>query len=138
MRIKIVIAVAVLSGCASAPERAVREMRLSEEQVAGQHRLFSTFGFWVLDEPLKKKILACYTSDGKLERTILRRSLPEAQIVDSSDVVAVTMPSGAFASFLLRDGPLVSLDPKVDAIVREAAEVFSSRGRVPVVPIIDR
>jgi hypothetical protein len=138
MRIGIAVSVIALAGCASAPERSIRQMRLAEEEVAGQRRLFSTFGFWVLEEPLRKKLLPCYTPEGKLDRLMLRQSLPEAQIVEAHEVVAVTLPSGAFASFLLRDGPLVSLDPKTDAIVRMVADEFSSRGRLPVVPITPR
>ena len=129
-----------VSGCASAPERAVLEMRLEREEVGGQPRLFSTYGFWVLEEPVRKRVLACYSPEGVLDRPKLQASFAEAQIVDSPGCVSVVLPQAVFPLFLLRDGPLISLDPKIDSLIEQLSErAKRSHAKFPIVaPAIPR
>ena len=91
-------------------------------EIAGQQRLFSSIGFWMMGEPMKTQLLACFRPDGTLDAARLRQAFPTARIVEGKDVVAVALPEGNFAFFLLRDGPLVSLDTTYDKLVQQMAE----------------
>lgn len=102
-----------------APTNVVPKMGIVTHEIAGQQRLFSSFGFWMMDPELKTRLLACFGPDGTLNRPALRQAFPEAKIVEGTDIVAVALPSGDFNFFLLRDGPLVSLDPKFDGLVQQ-------------------
>jgi hypothetical protein len=123
-----------VAGCASAPERAILKMQLAREEVAGQPRLFSTYGFWVLEEPVRKRVLACYSPEGVLDRPKLQVIFAEAQMVDIPGCVSLVLPQAVFPSFLLRDGPLISLDPKIDSLIEQLSEqVKRSNTRSPIV-----
>ena len=104
---------------ASKTETVVPKMGVVSEEIAGHQRLFSTFGFWMMGEPLKTQLLGCYRPDGTLDQAKLKATFPDANIVAGAQVTAVALPSGDFTFFLLRDGPLVSLDPKFDAMVQQ-------------------
>jgi len=110
------------SSAGPASTAVVPKMGVVTQEIAGHPRLFSTFGFWMMDATLKSQLLACYRTDGTLNRALLRQTLPEAKIVEGSDIVAVALPSGTFTFFLLRDGPLISLDPKFDSMVQQMSE----------------
>ena len=92
---------------------------LVPDEIAGQPRLFSTFGFMMLDAPLKARLQASYDADGRLNPALLRQNFPEAQIVESPRATAVVLPAGTFRFFLLRDGPLIALDPSFDSMVEK-------------------
>ena len=104
----------------------VPRMGVVTDQIAGHERLFSTFGFWMMDEPLKTQLLGCFRPNGTLDHAKLRQALPDAHIVEGKDTVAVALPTGNFTFFLLRDGPLVSLDPRFDAMVRQMSAKAST------------
>jgi hypothetical protein len=95
---------------------------LVREDVGGRPRLFSKVGFLMLDEPLRVKVLASFTEEGRLDHPKLRQNLKEARIAEGSSFVGVALPTGSFRIFLLRDGPWISLDPEYDAMVRRLAE----------------
>jgi hypothetical protein len=97
----------------------VPRMGVVTEKIAGQQRLFSTFGFWMVGEPLKSQLLGSFRPDGTLDREKLQATFPAATIVEGKKVVAVALSSGTFTFFLLQDGPLISLDPKFDAMVQQ-------------------
>ena len=122
----IALVVGALAACQSSSsegktkgETVVPKMGVLSQEIAGHQRLFSTFGFWMMGEPLKTQLLACYRPDGTLDQTKLKATFPDANIVAGTEVTAVALPSGDFTFFLLRDGPLVSLDPKFDAMVQQ-------------------
>jgi hypothetical protein len=129
LRLALVLAAAAVSGCstpsAPAPLPVIPPGGIVRDAIAGQPRLFSTFGFVMLDASLKSKLQTSYGTDGRLNQALLRQNFPEAQIVVSPRATAVLLPSGHFRFFLLRDGPLISLDPDFDGMVRQMSERLS-------------
>lgn len=114
------------SGPVSSTPTVVPKMGMVTEEIAGQQRLFTTFGFWMMGEQLKNQLLACFRPDGTLDRERLTATFPAAEIAEGKEVVAVALPSGDFTFFLLRDGPLVSLDPKFDRMVQQMSAKAST------------
>jgi|GEM_PF-5830352 hypothetical protein len=110
---------------APAPLPVIPPNGLVPDEIAGQPRLFSTFGFVMLDAPLKARLQASFNADGRLNPALLRQNLPEAQIVASPRTTAVMLPSGTFTFLLLRDGPLISLDPSFDGMVQQLSNRLS-------------
>lgn len=114
----------------------IKEMRLVERSIDGRTRIFSTFGFWVLDESLRERLLSSYDADGRLNLESLRKLVPEAQIKKQGDHVRLDVVGGVFPEILLIDDWLLALDPKADGTIVKAFEAFKSNGgRLPVVPI---
>lgn len=124
----LILAGTALAGCttpppatatapAPAPLPVIPPTGIVHDEIAGQPRLFTTFGFVMLDAPLKAKLQASYNPDGRLNQALLRANFPEAKIVVSPRATAVALPAGTFNFFLLRDGPLISLDPTLDGMV---------------------
>jgi hypothetical protein len=123
-----------MAGCEQAPEQAIRKMRLEQRTVFNQSRLFSTVGFWVLDEPVRQKVMACYGPGGALNRTTLRANFPEATLAEEQGCMMVTTGSGTVPVFVLANGPTIALDPASDEMVHRLAQDYSHNGKtVPVV-----
>ena len=123
-----------LAGCTTNPNEAIRTMRLEQKSVFGEPRLFSTVGFWVLDDPVKQKVLSSYTPSGALDRAALRTNLPEATFSEEPGHVLVTMGTGTAPVFVLGDGPLIALDATSDEMIKRLAQDYAHDGKhVPVV-----
>jgi ABC-type histidine transport system ATPase subunit len=128
------LALLILAGCAETPDQAVRKMRLEQRTVFSQSRLFSTVGFWVLDEPVRQKVMAAYGAGGVLNRGILRANFPEGTFAKEQDCVMITLGSGTVPVFVVTDGPLIALDPSQDEMVHRLAQDYAHDGKtVPVV-----
>jgi hypothetical protein len=128
----------LLSGCRSsetAASKKLLDVGLEAKAIGGKQRLFSTFGFWMLDESLRYRLVAAYRSDGTLDRTRLRQLVPEASIAESDDWVRLRMPKGPISEFLLTDRWLIALDPKLDNLIQRMTETIQ-QGRKRPSPVI--
>src|SRR4051812_28165669 len=89
------VVVSFLAGCSTpTPDQAIRTMRLEQKTVFGESRLFSTVGFWVLDENIKPKVLASYAAAGTLDRSLLHANFPSATFAEEQGTVMITLGSG--------------------------------------------
>ncbi len=57
----------------------VPRMGVVTQVIAGHQRLFSTFGFWMMGEPLKTQLLGCFRPDGTLDQAKLQAAFPVRQ-----------------------------------------------------------
>src|SRR3954468_6760745 len=131
----LLVVISLFAGCATAtPDQAIRTMRLEQRTVFGESRLFSTVGFWALDEAVKPKAMASYGKGGLLDRALLRSNFPNATFAEEQGAVMVTLGTGTVPVFVLSDGPLIALDPKSDEMVHRLAQDYAHDGKaVPVV-----
>lgn len=116
----------------------IREMRTLERTIDGQKRLFSTFGFWVLEDAIRWKIVACYDSEGRLDRVKLKEAVSPSSVIEHAEYVEIVFPQGPFSVVLMADGWLLSLDPAADSVVKEVEKSFRERKRLPIVPVLPR
>lgn len=129
-----VLALMALGGCAETPDQLVRKMRLEQRTVLHESRLFSTVGFWVLDEPVRKKAMASFEPGGALNRAMLRSEFSDATLTEEGNNVMVMVGSGTVPTFVLSDGPLIALDSGHDEMVRRLAQDYAHDGKpVPVI-----
>lgn len=126
-------------GCRSAAlsnSRLVTDTRVLGKVIDGQERVFSSIGFGILDEALRRRLIMVYNSDGTLDRINLRHAIPEARILEQPDFVRILIKEGTFSEILLMDGWLLSLDPKFNELIIKISSTFSQgHSRLPVVPI---
>lgn len=129
----------VFAGCQGTTASSIgpiRGMRLVYRPIGGQPHLFSTFGFWALDESLRSRLLGAYDASGVLNRTKLREIVPEAHISEEADYVRLVVTGSVFPEILLSDGWLLSLDPKFDQALISISEVFRKDDkRPPIIPL---
>jgi hypothetical protein len=128
----------LMMGCQSSEQAAskrILDVRLETHVVDGRQRLFSTFGFWILDESLRYRLVAAYRADGTLDRIRLRQLIPEANMSEFHDHVRLRISEGQISDFLLADRWLIALDPKLDDVIQRLMETIRrERKRLP--PII--
>lgn len=126
----------VLAGC-QARINPTRNMRMTYRLIEGQQRLFSTFGFWIFDEPLRTRLLEAYEPDGRLNRARLRALLPDARISENPEWVRLTVPDKTLPEIIvLSDERMISVDPKMDPAVLLLFETFNRTGQPSRFPIV--
>ena len=124
-------------GCGSvnqSPAYWKKRPQLIREQLQGDERVFSSFGFALLDMSQGLRLSLAYDKDGHLDAEKLRLIFPDAVISTIDDYVAIRFKEGAFDDAILSDEYLASLDPKMNKLITELSDSSSgsSHGSFPI------